>query len=155
MTPVYLVCGVSGSGKSWACRQVAHKFNYIPHDRCWVHPNRRPEEGLDPRWAPGAVSNHLEVLVAAAKTSQRPILTECPFAERDLREKLEAHGIRVVPFFVVEPPALVAQRYFAREKKPIPKAALTRATTIRERAIEWKAPAGSSDHILHLLQNIP
>jgi gluconate kinase len=163
MQSVVVVAGVSGCGKSWACRQVADKYWYVPHDRCWQVPGQR---GWDPKhiWAadmgdasryqPGAKSNHLEVLIEAAKVATKPVLTECPHGERVLREGLEAAGIRVIPIFVVEPPQVVAMRYMKREGKPIPKAALTRATTIVARADEWGAFKGSSGEVLEYLRGM-
>jgi len=161
---IYLVCGVAACGKSWACRQAAERFHYIPHDRCWVMPGSR---GWDPglaaaadtqdhsAWAPGAKSNHLEVLLEAAKIAEKPVLTECPFAERVLRDALEARGIEVIPIFVVEKPSVCATRYLRREGKPIPQAARTRAATIGDRAKEWGAFSGTSDEVLAHLKEIP
>lgn len=163
MQRIFLVCGVSGAGKSWACRQVADQFHYIPHDRCWLHPDRKPWDpsyvwgadlGDDSRYLPGAKSNHLQVLTAAVKVAKKPILTECPFSERILREDLEKQGISVTPIFVIEEPTLVAQRYFQREKKEISKSAFTRASSIKERAREWRAFAGTSTQVLEHLRGL-
>ena len=160
---IYLVCGVSGSGKSWACRQAAERFHYIPHDRCWVHPDKpawdpahvwAADLGDESRYLPGAKSNHLEVLIAAAKLASKPLLTECPFAERNLREGLEAAGLHVIPVFVIEKPSLVASRYLKREGKKIPQAALTRADSIRHRAHEWRAFSGTSSEVLAYLKGV-
>lgn len=134
MQPVYLICGVSGSGKSWVCRQLTDKFHYVPHDMFY---------------------NNIEAtLSSACKTATKPVITECPFGERVLREELERRGLKVIPYFVIEDPRTVAERYFKRERKQIPKAAYTRATTIRKRAEEWRAPTGTSHEILALLQGV-
>jgi gluconate kinase len=167
MQPIILVCGVPGSGKSFASRQVIDRFHYVPHDRCWVHPEK---EGWDPatewtadmkdetRWFQGAKSNHLETLVRAAKIAKRPVITECPHGERVLRDQLEEAGIRVIPVFVVEDPDVVANRYEAREGKACPKNVITRATTILERAEEWAeeygAFYGSSAEVLNYLKKV-
>ncbi len=127
MQSVYLVCGVSGSGKTYACKQVADKFHYIAHDEHY--------------------KDHLAVVVKAAKTADKPIVTECPFGERVLREELEKAGVKVIPVFVIEPAHVVAKRYLDREKKMLPQNAWTRATTILNRAIEWKAFHGKSDEV--------
>ncbi len=29
---IYLVCGVPGSGKTWVCKQLTDKFQYVAHD---------------------------------------------------------------------------------------------------------------------------
>jgi gluconate kinase len=163
LQPLVLVVGVSASGKSWACRQVAAQYHYVPHDRCWIMPG---QQGWDPsaiwaagmgdasRYQKGAKSNHAEVLIAASRIAQKPVLTECPHGERPLREALEAHGIKVIPVFVVEPPQVVAMRYMKREGKPLPKAALTRASTIVNRAVEWGAFKGSSGEVLEYLRGM-
>jgi len=163
MKSLYLVCGVSGSGKSWACRQAADRYHYIPHDRCWAMPGEPIDSKLieaaqgadDSRWREGAKSNHADVLMAAARVAKKPLLTECPFGERPLREALEFHGIKVIPVFVVEPPHVVEGRYFSRERKPIPKSALSRATSILNRAQEWGAFHGTSAEVLKHLKEIP
>lgn len=155
MQPVYLVIGVSGSGKSWACKQARDKFTYVPHDRCWTHPTAMPENGADPKWGPpGSKSIHMEVLLKVSRIAEKPILTECPFAERKLRQDLESMGVKVIPIFVIEPPETVKQRYEAREGNPIPKAALTRASTIIERANEWGGFQGTSAQVAEHLRAI-
>lgn len=156
MPDVYLVCGVSGSGKSWVCRQLKEKFSYVPHDRCWTHPNAKPdEEALDPKWGPpGSKSIHVDVVSAISKMTPRPILTECPFAERKVREELEAKGLKVIPVFVIEPAETVAERYQAREGKPLPKAAFTRASSILDRAKEWSAFHGTANQVLEHLRGV-
>ena len=129
---VYLVCGVSGSGKTWACKQLADDFNYVPHDKHYLN-------------IVGALKD------AHAMFPNVPLLTECPFGERPLRDELEANGFEVRPYFVVEAPNIVSMRYAQRENKPAPKNALTRAVTIMERVREWNAPYGTSEQIRVLL----
>jgi cytidylate kinase len=134
MQPCYLICGVSGSGKSWVCRQLVTKFHYIPHDEHY--------------------RDHVQVVHRAAVTEDKPIITECPFGERILRSQLEAFGVEIRPYFVIEHPAIIARRYYEREKKILPKAAETRASTILSRASEWRAPWGTSAEILQMLQRL-
>lgn len=133
MKTVYLICGVSGSGKSWACRQLTDKFKYIPHDEYY---------------------DKVIGVIRDMEDDGKPIITECPFGERLMKEQLESFGIKVIPYFVVEPPNVVRQRYFEREQKPIPQAALTRATTIMKRVHEWRAPHGNSDQVLEMLKTV-
>lgn len=155
MATVYLVCGVSGSGKSWVCRQLSDKFKYIPHDRCWYHPDAKPAEGLDPKWGPkGSKSTHVETIVKEAKDSDKPIITEVPFAERQVREELEKAGLKVKAVFVIEDPDIIQKRYAEREKKALHKAAVTRATSIKDRAREWKSFMGKSDEVLRYLKGL-
>ena len=151
---VYLVVGVPGAGKSWVCRQLGDKFNYIPHDRCWSHPTEKPDAGLDPKWCKGSKSTHIETLVKEAKSSEKPLLTEVPFGERKVKEDLEAKGLRVKTIFVIEDPKVVSSRYEAREGKPLYKGAVTRASTIKDRAREWNSFAGTSSEVLKHLQDL-
>lgn len=131
---VYLICGVSGSGKTWVCRQLEDKYDYIPHDEHY--------------------HNQAEV-VAERITEDRPVITESPFGERILREQLELkHGLKVVPFFVITAPDVVAVQYYKREGKPLPKSAYTRASTILKRALEWNAFHGSSAEVLKHLKDL-
>ena len=128
---VYLVCGVPGSGKTWVCEQLRHKFNYVAHD------------------------DHLKDLVGAilrsSASSSAPTITECPFAEREMRIKLTMHGFQVRPIFIVEDPDTVRSRYMAREGREPHRGALTRADSIGARAREWQAPYGTSTEMLAYL----
>jgi len=131
---IYLVCGVSGAGKTWVCSQLTDKFTYVPHDAFFDSINR--------------------ALVKASKSSDKPLITEVPFGERPLRESLERIGFEVKPVFVIEKPETVAARYMSREGKPIQKSAYSRAATISGRALEWKAKAGTSAEILRYLRDL-
>lgn len=134
MQPCYLICGVSGSGKTWVCKQLTDKFLYIPHDE--------------------HIHDIAQVVLRASIVSEKPIITECPFGERVQRGSLEVLGIVVKPFFVVERPEIVAKRYYDREKKTLPQNALTRASTIINRAYEWGCPWGTAKEILEKLKAI-
>lgn len=162
--PVYLICGVSGSGKSWVCRQLTDKFMYVPHDRCWTHEQScgwvpgtewKPEMKDAKEWRPGATNRQPPIVIKTAMIANRPVITEAPFGERLLREDLERAGIKVIPYFVIEKPEVVKARYEKRENKPIPKAAHSRAASIIDRALEWKAPWGTSEQILTKLKELP
>ncbi len=131
---VIVVCGVSGSGKSWACRQVADKFNYIPHDEHY--------------------KDHVQVITKELNRSNKTVITECPFGERVFKQALEANGLTVLTVFVIEDPDLIAERYYKRENKELPKNAYTRATTILNRALEWGSFYGTSEQILNHLKKI-
>lgn len=131
MQPVYLVCGVSGSGKTWVCEQLTELYNWVPQANHF--------------------NNHVKVLVNTARTSDKPVLTECPFAESFVRDSLENAGVTVYPYFVIEETKVVQERYLAREGKPLPKNAETRNTSIKERARDWKAPYGPSSSIRDIL----
>jgi gluconate kinase len=154
MQPIYLICGVPGAGKSWAARQLKDKFEYVAHDRCWTHPYLTPGPEEDPKFPTGAKSTHFDVLLDRARKGERPIVSECPFAERELVENLRRTGINVVPVFVIEEPHVVARRYFQREHKTIPPQNLTRAVSIKERAKEWRSFHGTSEEVLNHLKGL-
>ncbi len=134
MQTVYLLCGVSGVGKTWICEQVKDHFEWIPQD-----------DHFD---------DQVDVTLRAAKSGVKPVLTECPFGERITREQLERKGAKVIPVFVVEDPKIVARRYESREGKPLPKNAMTRASTIIERVREWRAFSGTANEVLHHLKGL-
>lgn len=131
---VYLVCGVSGCGKTWVCKQLVNTFNYVPHDLYY--------------------SNIYRVISNQARLSPKPILTEVPFAERVQRDTLTKMGFEVIPVFCIDDPDVIAARYLAREGKPIQKAAYTRAGTIVNRAQEWKAFHGKPHEVLAYLKGL-
>lgn len=132
--PIYLVCGVSGSGKSWVCKQLADKFAYVPHDQFFA--------------------THSKVVMETADRASKPVITEVPFGERLLAECLTQLRYKCIIYFVVEKPEVVKARYEKRENKPIPQSALTRAGTLINRAIEWNAPYGTSQEILTKLREL-
>lgn len=129
---IYLICGVSGSGKTWICRQLSGKFVYIPHD--------------------DYIGTDL-VKTFESFTEDGPFITECPFAERVLKGDLESAGFEVRPFFVYEDPQIVIERVMKRDGKMPSKSVLTRAKSIKNRIDEWKAPHGTSVELLSLLKN--
>lgn len=130
---IYLVCGVPGSGKTWVCNQLQNDFIYVAHDDFIK---------LD----------YVAALSNATDGAHKPLLAECPFGERELREKLQAVGFKVIPVFVVETPETVRVRYQARTGKPATQAMITRAISIGQRAREWGAYAGKSEQVLNHLR---
>jgi hypothetical protein len=153
MTEVVLVCGVQGSGKSWVCRQLTGSYRYVPHDRCWSHPLQTPSEDLDAAWGPpGSKSTHVEEIMKAAAVGGKPVLTEAPFGERQLRDELTKRGCQVRVVFIVEEPAVLARRYRNREGKSLPPGVLSRAFGLQQRAQQWGCFSGDSDAVLKHLR---
>lgn len=95
-----------------------------------------------------------DALNCITRNSSGPVLADCPFAERKLRDELGRMNIRVIPFFIVEEPRVIASRYQDREGKPIARQHLTRAMSIQDRADEWEAPSGTSEEILKILKEL-
>lgn len=131
---IYLVCGVPGSGKTWVCDQLKSKFEFIPHD------DHKTGAYL------------FKALKSAA--SNKPLLTDCPYAERELKESLEKAGFTVHPYFVIESLETVSTRFKAREKRDLPKAFATRVGSIEKRVKEWKAKSGTSEEVLKMLKAV-
>lgn len=131
---VYLLCGVSGAGKTWVCEQLKDKFTYVPHDKYY--------------------DSICEAITHFSMENENPVITECPFGERILRDSLERLSFTVIPVFIIETQDIVASRYFLREGKPIQKSAHTRAISIIARAQEWGAPFGTSTEILQYLKGV-
>jgi gluconate kinase len=135
MQKVYLVCGVPGAGKSWVCNQLTEKFTYVPNDDY-------------------IGGDHLKEVYRAARASEKPVLVDCPFAERTVRDNLINNGVDVIPVFIVESPQTVKRRYESREGKPVSQSTLTRAMSIAQRAIQWRAFQGTSEKVLEHLKGV-
>jgi hypothetical protein len=151
MVPVILVIGVQGSGKSWICRQLTDLFTYVAHDRCWVHPSvpSPPKDAIDPAWGPpGSKNVHFETLFNESQLSTKPVISEVPFGESELKNRLERVGIIVIPVFVLESGDIIAARYARREGKPLPAGVLTRNGGLARRARDWGAFGGTSVEVL-------
>lgn len=129
---VFLVCGVQGSGKTWVLTQLADHFTVVAND--------------------DYIGKDYVAAIVAATTKGQPVLADCPFGERSLRAALEAAGVTVRPYFIVEPTEVVAARYLARTGQPLPHQAQLRTRSIKDRAIEWAAPHGTAEDVLELLR---
>jgi gluconate kinase len=136
MQKVYLLCGVPGSGKSWVSEQLQQEYTYIRNDDFIGNPK-----------------TFIAAIFNAAKSSQKPILCDCPFAERKLRDELVDRDLRVIPIFIVEHPQVVRRRYESRGK-PVYPGLLTRALSIQDRAIEWNAFWGTAEEVLKKLREL-
>lgn len=141
MQPIYLICGVPGSGKSWVCEQLKSDFEYLCHDDY-------------------SKENFPVLLAQATISSNKPVLADCPFAERELRERLFEKGCHVISVFIIETPEICQARYEEREEAkrrklhPYPKQFLSRAASIASRAVEWKAFRGTSQEVLDHLKGL-
>lgn len=155
MKRVFLIVGVPGSGKTWVCKQVTDKFHYVAHDRCWRHPTLFPDKNdPDPKFPSGAKSTHVETIVYESRLTDKPIITECPFNEREISSEMQRKGLVVIPIFIVETPLTIKRRYEQRDGKPIPEHFMTRANSIKGRAIEWRARFGTSEQVVTLLREL-
>lgn len=136
MKRVTMLCGVPGSGKTWVMNHLRDSYFCINHDDYISKP-----------------SMDLFSKIVYAAQGSKPVIVDCPFAERDFRTKLESLGLSVVPVFIVEKPEVVNRRYRQREGKEASKATLTRANTIMNKAHEWRAYFGTSEEVLNHLRD--
>lgn len=144
---VHMVCGVPGSGKSWVCEQLTEKFTYIKHDD-YIKPIHLKDDRLTP------VEKDFIAAIFSAATKEKPVLIDCPFAERELRGKIELMGLKVSPWFIIEPTDVVKSRYLAREGRELSRASVTRSVTIMNRVKEWDAPHGPAANVLAALKRL-
>lgn len=133
---VYLLVGCPGSGKSWVTDQLRGTFTVVEHDDYMDRSNEYPD-----------------AVVAAAWTSLSPVIANTPFGVSKLQETLEQNALKVIPVFIIEPDAVVTERYEAREGRPISKGHLTRQRTYFERALELGAFHGGSQEVLDYLSS--
>lgn len=151
MQPVYLLFGVSGSGKTWICQRLSTSFHYIPHDVCWILDGKGPSSPDEP-WPTGAISTHRQAIAIAAKVATKPVLTECPFGERGLTWHLRDNcHLKVHPYGIVEDGETCNARHIAREGTPLSRSTLSRAKGMAATASELSAPYGTAVAVLELL----
>jgi hypothetical protein len=143
MQPIYLICGVPGSGKTHCCLGVKDHFDYVPQEK-YITKDR----SVSP------IALYKAALMKAARESDRPVMGEVPFMISIMIQELQQAGHDVRPVFVIEPEHVVKRRYEAREKKPIPKGHLTRVATVRQRALNLGIFYGSSDDVLSYLHSL-
>lgn len=150
---VHMVCGVPGSGKTWVCEQLTEKFTYLKHDDYMNAAKLRLVE-QSPLGRATVLEKDFVAAIIQAATKDKPVLIDCPFAERELRKRIESIGLKVVPWFIVESTALVQERYKRRTGRDLPQNSVTRSATIVNRANEWKALHGKAEIVLKALQSV-
>lgn len=138
MKNIYLVIGCPGAGKSWVCEKLTHLFEYVPHDLFIGMPG----------------VGFAQVILEAAETAERPLLTEAPFSISVIKNPLENAGHTVVPVFIIEDHEVISERYRNREGKEIPKGHLTRQETYLARAQEWESFTGTSEEVFEHLKSL-
>lgn len=133
---VHMVIGVPSAGKTWVCNQLKEKFHHIAHDDFIKAP-----------------ISYVNAIIQAAKNATKPILIEAPFSISQTKEPLEKAGIEIKPWFIIEKPEVLIDRYESREGKPIPNGHLTRQLTYEQRAYEQNAFKGTSTEVLEKLRS--
>jgi hypothetical protein len=128
--PIYLLAGTPGSGKTWVCKQLEDKFDYLAHDD---FPNPK---------------TYISAIKRLASFATKPILIETPFSVSTFTDSLP-----VTPVFIIESEEVTKSRYEARDNKPIPQGHLSRIKTYIDRAKELNAFSGTSEQVLEYLKS--
>jgi group I intron endonuclease len=124
---VYLVCGVSGSGKSWVCNQLKDIANYVSFDDT-------------PK------SDHLTLL----KESALPALYDPTFKiSTFIKRNLESFDIR--PVFIIESEDVIRARLLNRGGSFSEKT-LNRMRAIDKRTVKYGIFSGTSQEVLDYLK---
>lgn len=137
MKKAYMVIGCPGSGKSWVCDQLKDAFDYVHHDL----------------YIGMAGDTYVKEIMKRASDATKPLLIEAPFSVSQIKDPLEAAGLKITPVFIQEDRGIISDRYMKRENKEIPKGHLTRQETYRQRADEWKSFKGTSSQVLEHLKS--
>lgn len=136
MKKAYMVIGCPGSGKSWVCDKLDDQFSYVHHDL----------------YIGMAGDTYVKEILKACENAKKPLLIEAPFSVSVIKEPLELFGVEVIPVFIQEKHEVITERYFKREKRPIPTGHLTRQKTYAKMAKEWNAFAGTSTEVYEYLK---
>ncbi len=139
--PIYLLCGVPGSGKTWVTSRVGTSFQKVLHDN----------------YMRGGPPVYVDAILTSWKHAEKPVLAEAPFSISQIKEPLEKAGAKVIPIIIREDKRILADRYKndpKRDGKDIPTGHLTRMDTYVSRAEEYKAFVGNSSEVLEHLQNL-
>jgi len=121
---LYIVAGCSGSGKSWVCKQLTDKFEYISYDS-----NRK--------------KNYLDLLL---RPSDKPKLYDMPIRISTFL-KLHSDKFDITVVFILEQDEVVKQRIEARGgvwTKYISR----RNRIMARRAAKYGAFSGTSQEVL-------
>ncbi len=132
-----MVVGCPGSGKSWVCDQLKDSFNYVHHDL---------------RIGMAGDTYVKDIIKESEKPGTKDLLIEAPFSVSQIKDPLEAHGLKLTPVFIQELPLTIQTRYWQRENKEIPKGHITRQATYAQRAKEWGSFQGTSREVLEFLK---
>lgn len=127
---VYLVSGVSGSGKSWVCEQLLNKFTYVSYDR---------EQRRD----------HLDLLKADTGSPKLydPSIKISTFIRR------YSHLFDIRPVFIIEDESVIRDRLEARGGV-FTDYAPRRIKVIASRAAKYGVFSGTSAEVLGYLDNV-
>lgn len=128
---IYLICGVSGAGKSWVCKQLVDKFHYVSFDG---NPKKK----------------HLELL--SDPNISKPILHDLPIKISTFIKR-NAYQFDIKPIFIVETQEVIEARLKARGGEWTESAA-KRMQAIDARNKKYGVFSGTADEVLAYLLKV-
>ena len=146
MTPkIVLLVGCPGSGKTWIANQLQDLYDHLPHDD-YQDSTARYIKDIS------RLARLSSVYSASSPEQQKPILIETPFSVSKIVGPLAELGLYPTCVYIVDNKALVEERYYKREGRPIPLGHLTRMDTYESRAQEQGAFYGPPAKVLEHLK---
>jgi nicotinamide riboside kinase len=133
MRKIIILCGVPSSGKTTLINQVRDLFEVVEND---------DHIGKD----------YVGALLKASEGVGKPVLAEAPFSISQVVDPLRAKARDVTTVFLIEDDRTLTQRYFKRDRKPIPAGHLTRNRTYAKRAEETGSFMGNGEKMLEHLK---
>lgn len=128
---VYMVCGVSGAGKSWVCDQLTDKFYYVSYDN-----NRK--------------NKHIDLLLN--NTTDKPALYD-PMIKISTFIKRNSFQFDIRPVFIIEKEEVVRERLEGRGGEFTPYI-ITRMNAMNKRNAKYGIFSGTSQEVLDYLKNV-
>lgn len=124
---LYLVCGVSGSGKSWVCNQL-NDVSYLPSDSA-------------------GKKNHVEKLLELSKLNKPLVYDLSVGISTFIKRNIDKFDIR--PVFIVETKELILERL--KQRATGTALSDTRIVAINKRAQSYATFSGTSQEVLDYL----
>lgn len=128
---VYMVCGVSGSGKSWVCNQLIDKFYYVSYDST-------------PK------NKHLRSIIE--NPTDKPVLYDPPIKISTFIKR-NSHQFDIRPIFIIEDEITIRARLKARGGNWTESAA-NRMRAIDARTKKYGVFSGTSCQVLEYLRSL-
>lgn len=125
---IYMLCGVSGCGKSWVAEQLTHKFHYISFDK---NPKKK----------------HLDIM--REYSGEKPMLYD-PNIKVSTFIRRHSEEFNIIPVFIIEDEEVVKERIAKRGGKwteSIPK----RIGVMMKRNEKYGVFSGKSHEVLEWL----
>lgn len=127
---VYMVCGASGSGKSWVCEQLIDKFTYVSYDK-------------------NIKSKHVELL---QQSTDKPLLYDPPIKISTFIKRY-SNIFNIIPIFIIESEETIRSRIHQRGGR-FTEALSKRIHQIQKRSVKYGIFSGTSSEVLAYLRGI-